>query len=266
MESREILLYLALKYEGNWNMMYQAIYDKEQPDDETIIKRVKKFEEPYITLLDENFPEHLKRICKPPFVLFYKGDISLLQKFDDSISVVGSRAFSKYGERMTSTIVRKISKKLVIVSGLAKGIDAIAHRSALNANGKTIAVIGCGLENFYPKENEELFEEIKQKGLVITEYPSHVSANQKHFPVRNRLIAGLSRYLLIPEAKMYSGTSITATLCLQFGGDIMCVPTRAGENSLCNHLISSGAFLVESADDVFFTMNKTPYCPVFKSE
>lgn len=266
METRKPILYFALKYDGDWDGIYGAIANREEINDEEILKRVDSYKGKFITILDEEYPERLKEVCKPPIILFYRGDISLLKKFDDSLAVVGSREFSEYGQKMTTEMVHELAKKLVIVSGLARGIDGIAHQATLDVGGKTIAVIGSGFNKFYPPENYELYKEICKKGLVITEYPDYVCSSPKHFPVRNRIVAGLAPFVLIPEAKLYSGSSITASLMLQCGGDVMCVPARAGENSLCNHLISAGAYLVENADDVFFTMDKAPATPIFKSE
>lgn len=267
MNTREILLYLSLTNDGDWDKIYEFISHKEKlPPEEEILKSIKSFKGNYITILDNEYPLKLKQICKPPFLLYYKGDISLISKYEDILSVVGSRDCSEYGIKMTTDLVKELSKKLIIVSGLARGVDGLAHKAALSSNGKTVAVLGSGINMCYPQENQGLYDEIAQKGLILSEYPDRTMPSPNHFPTRNRIVAALTNNLLITEGKMNSGTSISAHIVAQNGGNVMCVPARAGENSLCNHLISSGAYLVENPDDVFYIMNKDVYSPIFESE
>ncbi len=252
LKGREILIYLSLINEGNWEDILQDIKRKRKDFTEEDVKTaLSSIKSNTITIIDDEYPDYLKRLFKPPIVLFYYGDISLMQDPSKSISVVGSRKCSDYGERMTNKIVSELaSKEFVIVSGLAKGIDSIAHKAALSAGGKTIAVLGSGIDNCYPKENYLLYEEIKKNHLLISEYPNDVLPNKENFPIRNRIIAYLSRTLLITEASKNSGSFITTSYALQNGSDICCVPHDAEKGSACNHLIKEGAKLVESAKDV----------------
>ena len=205
----------------------------------------------YITLLDDNYPKRLKSIYKPPFVLFYKGNINLLSTCNKLIGVVGSRNNSKYGEKATESIVKElVSQNIVIVSGLAKGIDAISHTTCLAQGGATIAVLANGLKINYPFRNACLQEEIGTKGLLLTEYPDFVESNKEQFPKRNRIIAGLSDAILVTEARKKSGSMITVARALEMGKDIFCVPHLIWCDSGCNSLIKEGAKLVENANDI----------------
>ena len=151
MNSREILLYYSIKYLGDWDKIYQALQLKEELDLNEVEKVISKNKSKFITILDEEYPSSLKESFKPPFLLFYEGDISLLNNDKHKIAVVGSRKYSKYGREMTEKLVKGITEDFIIVSGLAIGIDAIAHRSAIESGGKTIAVLGNGINFHYLK-------------------------------------------------------------------------------------------------------------------
>ena len=266
MDSREILLYYSIKYHGDWDKIREAIEKKEDLDLKEVKKVVSQNQSEYITILDsEKYPESLKESYKPPFVLFYQGDISLLNDKNNKIAVVGSRKYSKYGKDMTEQLVKGISKDFVIVSGLALGIDAIAHRSAIESGGKTIAILGNGINFHYLEENKDIYEEIKKNHLVISEYPGDEPPKPEYFPVRNRIIAGLCNSLLVTEGKIHSGTQITAMLMVQKSGDVCCVPTKAGEESICNLLIKEGAYLVETVEDIYQSVGVNPRKPIFEN-
>lgn len=265
MTQREILLYYSLKFKGNWDKISEAVASKEEIDQEDAEKLIKSFKGNYITALDKGvYPEYLYQAVKPPFVLYYRGDISLLSQDYERLAVVGSRKFSDYGKEVTENFVSELAKDFVIVSGLAIGIDAIAHASAIKNNGKTIAVLGNGIDFCYLLENQELYEEIATNHLVISEYPPEVQPCPEYFPVRNRIIAALCDNLLVTEGKLRSGTQITACLMVNKGGNVCCVPTRIDEESICNHLISEGAFLVESPRDIIEISGVRRKRPIFE--
>ena len=264
MNQREILLYLSLKFLGDWDKIYECISNKEEIDLKEAEKLVKKYNGNYITILDENYPIGLKESTKPPFVIYYKGDISLLDKKHLKLAVVGSRKFSEYGKETTEMFVSKLAKDFVIVSGLALGIDSIAHTSAIINGGRTIAVLGNGINFCYLLENKDLYKELCEKHLVISEYPPGVPPDPEKFPVRNRIIAGLCDNLLVTEGQIRSGTQITACLMANKGGNVFCVPTRIGEESICNRLISEGAFLVETPEDIYEIANVVSKKPIFE--
>lgn len=251
MEARNILIYLSILHEGDWDKIYQDILDKKcNFNEDDVYRVVSNLKCQALTLLDDEYPPYLKEAFKPPFVLYYYGDLSLLSMDYKRISVVGSRQCSEYGKQATETVVGPLAKNYVIVSGLAKGIDAISHKCAINNGGKTIAILGCGIDKCYPLENLSLYKNIKENHLLISEYPGDTSVEQSQFPFRNRLIAQFSRCLIVTEAKLRSGTSITVGYALKSGSEICCVPYHIDEESLCNRLISEGATLIQSAQDV----------------
>ena len=251
MEPRENLLYLALKFRGDWDKIYECLTKHEDIDQKEAERLINSVNSKYLTILDEEYPSILRESYRPPFVLFYHGDISLLEDKKQKIAVVGSRKASPYGKEMTEKLVKAISKDFVIISGLAYGIDACAHKSAIDSGGKTIAVLGNGINFHYLECNQDLYKEIKEKHLILSEYPDMTPPKPDYFPVRNRIIAGLTINLLVTEGKNGSGTQITAMLVAQRSGNVCCVPTTAGEDSLCNALIKEGAYLVETPDDIY---------------
>ena len=179
-----------------------------------------------IKLQDENYPEKLRNIYNPPKELYILGNEKLLN--EKAIAVVGCRACSDYGRKVSFEISKQLNKHdIVVVSGLAKGIDSYAHKGAIYENGKTIAVLGCGLDVIYPAENKELYMQIlKAKGVIITEYPIGTRPLKQNFPARNRIISGLSDGVLVVEARKRSGTIITVEHALEQGKDVYAVPRQ----------------------------------------
>lgn len=223
--------------------------------DEDYIKRVlNSLEEQnieVITIYDENYPEDLKSIYDRPYVLYTKGSLIKDDKF--ALAVVGSRKSTSYGRWVTEKLVKElVGLGVTIVSGLALGIDSIAHRTALESNGRTIAVLGNGIDTVYPKRNKELYREIEAKGAIITEYYLGVSPLQFNFPQRNRIISGISLGVLIVEAQEKSGSLITAQHALEQGKEVFAVPGNI--NSIfsrgTNKLIKEGAKLVMDVEDI----------------
>lgn len=250
-KARNVLACISIQEEGNWYRIYRRVTEEDFPSDKEIEEALSKIKCNFITLVDEDYPLELKYISKPPFVIFYYGDLSLLT--DNSkkmLAVIGSREFTEYGAMATRKIVSEVAKDVIVISGLAKGIDAIAHETVMNEGGKTIAVLGSGIDYCYPSDNYPLYKRIKEGHLVISEYPGRTTPNQDHFPFRNRLIAFFARSILVCEAGEQSGTSITVNWGLSFGREIMCVPHPIGEQSECNRLLKEGAILVENGSDV----------------
>ena len=264
MEPRENLLYLALKHKGDWSLIYEDVSKKVEIDDNEAKKEIAKVKSKYLTILDEEYPQSLRDFYRPPFVLFYYGDVSLLSDKNNKIAVVGSRIYSKYGKDMTEKLVKEICKDFVIISGMAIGIDAIAHRTAIENGGKTIGILGNGIDFHYLEKNKDIYEECKKNHLVISEYPGQTPPSPCSFPIRNRIIVGLCNNLLVTEGKIKSGTQITAFLMSQKSGNVCCVPARAGDDSICNHLIKEGAYLVETAEDIYFDTDTNIKKPIFE--
>lgn len=203
-----------------------------------------------LTIVDPDYPERLRATADPPLVLYLQGDVSLLEM--TAVAVVGSRKASPYGVNVAELLARQLAERgVAVVSGLAWGIDAAAHRSALET-GSTIAVLGTGLDVAYPRSNRQLQERIGEKGLVLSEFPPGTGPQPHHFPVRNRIIAGLSSAVVIVEATDRSGSLITARLAAEEGREVMAVPGSIfSEGSDGAHrLIQDGAKLVRSVRDI----------------
>jgi len=203
-----------------------------------------------VTYQDEYYPAKLINIYDRPPFLYVQGS---LIKDDINIAIVGSRIASTYGKYTTEKISRELAGKgLTIVSGLARGIDSAAHRGALFAGGRTIAVLGSGLDVVYPPENKKLFADIIQTGAVISEFPPGTPPRSANFPSRNRIISGISYGVLVVEAGEKSGSLITARLALEQGREVFAVPGSidASNSRGTNKLIKQGAKLIENADDI----------------
>ena len=193
----------------------------------------------FITIKDDVYPECLKEISNPPLKLYYKGNLDLLKE-ERLIAVVGTRNPSSYGKLCCEYMVKKMtSANITIVSGFAKGIDSIAHKTSLLTGGKTIAVIASGLDIVYPASNLSLYREIEEKGLILSEYEAGVKPFKFNFPQRNRIIAGLSKGIIVVESKDRGGSLITADLALEFNRDVYAVPgdVFSEYSKGCNNLI-----------------------------
>ena len=193
----------------------------------------------FITINDDIYPECLKEISNPPLKLYYKGNLNLLKE-ERLISVVGTRNPSSYGKLGCEYMVKKMTAaNITIVSGFAKGIDSIAHKTSLLTEGKTIAVIASGLDIVYPASNLSLYREIEEKGLILSEYEAGVKPFKSNFPQRNRIIAGLSKGTIVVESKDRGGSLITADLALEFNRDVYAVPgdVFSEYSKGCNNLI-----------------------------
>lgn len=205
----------------------------------------------YITRFEEDFPEKLRFIPNPPAGIYVKGRLPDPGK--KTVSIVGARACSEYGRYMAEYFASHLAAAGVqIVSGLAKGIDGIAQRSAMEAGGVSFGILGSGLDVVYPVENRDLFEMAVTNGGLISEYPEGATPQKAYFAERNRLISGLSDILLVIEARYRSGTSITVNNALDQGRDIFAVPGRLtdGLSAGCNKLISDGAGMALCPDDI----------------
>ncbi len=205
-----------------------------------------------IKIEDKNYPEKLKNIYNPPKVLYVLGNEKILN--ETTIAIVGSRDCTKYGAQNAYKFAYEISKRNIgVISGFARGIDAYAHKGALLEKGKTIAVLGCGLDIIYPSENFELYKKIVQVGgAIITEYPLGTKPEKYHFPERNRIISGLAEKILVIEAKERSGALITVNYALEQGKDVYAIPGNITNiNSIgTNEIIKEGAFLVTNIQDI----------------
>ena len=233
--TREDIAQYSYRYAGNWKAVEQAILQEEKNPYYTVY-------EPYITYLDPEYQEEFRHLEYPPWVLFYRGNVAILEK--RKVTIVGSRKISERGEYYTKQVCAKLKKDFVLVSGLAKGVDAMVHQSCLE-DGLTIAVIGSGLEVHYPRCNEKLYQQLSRNHLILSEWPGYVGVQKVHFPWRNRLLAALGEKIIVTQAKSRSGTMITVQEALQLGKDVYCLPYPLDEieGSGCNQLIQEGASL-----------------------
>jgi DNA processing protein len=229
--------------------------DKYNPDEE--LEKLKKYDVGYITLNDREYPPLLKEIHDYPVVLFIRGNIKSLKM--PALAIVGSRKFSNYGQKVAYNLSRACAEAgIAIISGLALGIDASAHRAALDADGITIGVLGCGLDRVYPVSNFQLGKEMIEKGgAIVSEFPIGTPPMKYNFPARNRIIAGLSAGTLVVEAAEQSGALITAYQALEYNREVFAVPGNIDsiQSAGTNKLIQNGAKMVLSPEDIFAELN-----------
>jgi len=204
-----------------------------------------------ISFDDPAYPTLLRQIADPPPVIYISGKKELLLK--DSVAMVGSRAATVYGRRTAYSLAENLTRfSLLVVSGLALGIDAEAHRGCLAAGGETIAVLGCGLDIVYPRQNRDLYQEISDQGVLVSEYPLGTQPEGFRFPARNRIIAGLSKGVVVVEAAKRSGSLITAQLALDYGREVFAVPGQVDSHKSAgaHWLLQQGAKLVQRVEDI----------------
>lgn len=204
-----------------------------------------------LTVRDEDYPPNLRQIHDPPIVLYVRGELRESDRF--SVAIVGSRRASIYGKSMCERISKDlVNRGLCIVSGGARGVDASAHKGALDAGGRTVAVLGCGIDVAYPAEHKELFARVARSGAVVSEFPPGTNPEGWRFPSRNRIISGLATALLVIQAPSDSGALITARFAAEHGKDIFALPGNVDDirNQGCHALIRDGAGLVTCAEDI----------------
>lgn len=205
----------------------------------------------FLTLLDPGYPDNLKTIFDPPPVLYYRGEFTPGDAV--AVAVVGSRRATPYGREVATKLAREMAAAgVTVVSGLARGIDSAAHRGAIEAGGRTLAVLGCGLDVIYPPENARLYAQVAEHGAVLSEFPLGSPPEAGHFPLRNRVISGLSRAVLVVEAARTSGSLITADCALEQGREVFAVPGPISSPYSwgTNNLIKQGAKLVQDVNDI----------------
>lgn len=216
----------------------------------------------YITSTSVDYPSSLRNVYDPPYILFYKGDKSLLK--DKTGGIVGSRNCTNYGREVTIRITKELcANSITIVSGVAMGIDSVAHKVAVDEGGRTIGVLGCGIDIVYPKVNKKLYKDIERTGLLLSEFMPGTEPRGYNFPQRNRIISGLSERLVVIEASLKSGSLITVSYALEEGKSIMAVPGSVLQSNStgCNKLIGDGASSFAEMVDLhtFFGIYKNTY-------
>ena len=219
-----------------------------------IIHKIDEYKMDFTTFLDKDFPSILNHIYNPPAILFMRGNRALLDKRLNRIALVGARRCSLYGRNVARMLGKELGKySTIIVSGGAGGIDTHGHEGLLASQGYGIVVMGCGLDIAYPRENSKLFDRILEKnGLLLSEYPPGTPPSAKHFPARNRIISGLSRGVIVVEAKASSGSLITADMAVSEGRDVFVVPCNLLDHTADGNkfLMHNGAFVLTGYEDI----------------
>ena len=219
-----------------------------------IIQKIDEYKMDCTTFLDKDFPSILNHIYNPPAILFMRGNRALLDKRLNRIALVGARRCSLYGRNVARMLGKELGKySTIIVSGGARGIDTHGHEGLLASLGYGIVVMGCGLDIVYPRENTKLFDRILQNnGLILSEYPPGTPPSAKHFPARNRIISGLSRGVIVVEAKASSGSLITADMAVSEGRDVFVVPCNLLDHTADGNkfLMRNGAFVLTGYEDI----------------
>ncbi len=241
--------------EGMTPKLVATLADKSTEGADRILGDCERLGLRLLTMQDADYPVRLRNIFEPPFLLYVRGRLSAIDE-EAAIAMVGTRDATPYGLETAESLSCAMAKQgALIVSGAASGIDSAAHRGALRAGAKTVAVLGCGIDVVYPQENRWLYEDIAVSGALVSEYPPGTPAVGAHFPVRNRIISGLCLATVVVEAPERSGALITAHTALEQGRDVFAVPgpINAPQSRGCNRLIADGAAaLAMSADDVLW--------------
>ena len=215
------------------------------------LKRIREFGCEIVTPENENYPKHLREIYDPPIVLYVKG--TLLESDSNCVAMVGSRMTTSYGMNTARKLAFQLATLgVTVVSGGARGIDTAAHQGAMSGKGRTIAVLGTGINIVFPSENAALFEKIPSQGALITQFPFNMPGNKQSFPIRNRIVAGMTMGTVVVEANLTSGALITANMAVDAGRQVFAVPGQidSPRSKGCHDLIKKGAKLCEGVEDI----------------
>lgn len=253
-----------LKIDGIGTKLFNSIKEQKSQIEpkKLLIEHLKKNPQ-FLTPSDPEYPQLLLEIPSPPAILYYSGTINLQehQGITPLIGIVGTRKPTEHGKKWTYNISKALAKHgFTIVSGLAEGIDTVAHRGCLDGGGRTIAVLGNGLDRAYPYSNRSLMAEIEKKGLILTEYEYGSPPERRNFPARNRIVAGLSRAILVMEAPEKSGALITATLATDFNRDIYTLSDTPDNETArgCLRLIQKGAEMIITEEELLISLGAIP--------
>jgi DNA processing protein len=248
------------KVEGfGFQTLEKVVQQKSRLNPEQLLQHHQQTNPLFWTPADPEYPQLLREIPSPPPLLYYRGEVDLRENSGQKplVGIVGTRQPTEYGIKWTRQISTALAKNgFTVVSGMAEGIDTESHAAAMKAGGRTIAVVGTGVDVIYPYKNQGLYKQILTSGIVISEYPAKTTPNRTHFPRRNRIIAGLSRAILVIEAGIKSGALITATYANEFCRDVYALPGRIDDQPSqgCLKLISQGAGLINQELSELLTM------------
>lgn len=245
--------------EGLTGRAIEKILSPEPPSLDKDLEAIQEKEIDLLPICSDAYPSNLRQISDPPVVLFVRGELTESDRF--SVAIVGSRRASIYGRSMSEKMSKDLANGgLTVISGGARGIDAAAHGGALAVGGRTIVVLGCGIDKVYPPEHVELFNRVTGSGAVVSEYAPGTPPEAWRFPARNRIISGLSLGLLVLQAPVGSGALITARYAYEQGKDVFALPGNVDDprNQGCHDLIRDGAVLVESAEHIMMELGIDP--------
>lgn len=251
MHERLQLLYYSLIHGGDYNAIKKAI-EAHEPIDAKIFENLKKdLFSHYVTILDDNYPTRLRDLSEPPFVLYYYGDLSMLES-ERIVAMVGTRHPTEYGTRMAIHFATLLAHhEIVVISGMARGIDGTSQQ-AVNVNGgRTCAVLGSGIDFVYPQSHQGLYDQLKMYQCIVSEYPGFTRPRKYYFRNRNRIITGLADKLIVVEAGLKSGTMVSVGHALDQGRDIYAIPGRLDESPGSALLLSQGAYVLTSLNDLY---------------
>jgi DNA processing protein len=260
---RDVLLTLSVSNGGDWTGIYKDIKAKRPISDEESKLCYQNTKANFVTICDSDYPECFKRISNPPFLLYYYGKKELLSS-KYRLTVVGTRNPTIYQSDTVYNLIQEVEKlmnnEVVIVSGMAKGIDQVSMEAARNLNAPVVSVIGSGIDNPYPNENEGIYEYcLKGNGLVVSEYPALGKAKPENFLFRNRLLVGLSETVFVGGGKNRSGTSSSVRIAIENNKEIMALPCNITGDDLTNSLIADGARSVLCAKDIVECLKEKLY-------
>ena len=251
----ELLLYFSLKYDGNFDKIFDALKSKETIDEKLRSELFETFYKSssakFTTLVSDNYPAKLKEISCPPFVLYYHGNLSLVDK--NSVAVAGSLKPSEYEKKCTELYADELAKKEdVIITGMQEGVATIALKQAMKISDKVIAVLPCGIASYYPKQNKELYEAMCKNGLIISEYPRKLEVKKDQIVQRLRLVSGISDKVLLTETETKSKQHIIVSYALEQGKNVYAIPSGVMDKDFQgnNDLIKMGAIIVTSPKDI----------------
>lgn len=255
--AKEVLLALSLKYDGNYEKIVDEIKNKTNrfPKDE-MEKWKGNIKSNVVTIVDDNYPQCFKTIFSPPIVLYYYGNLSLLEK-TYKITCIGTRKPTLYQTDTCYNFIKEAIKAfdndLVVISGMAHGLDQTFMRAAMELNAPVVSIIGSGIDNPYPKVNDGLYEYCKSNnGLIISEYPNELQAKPENFLFRNRLLAGGSEILFLGGASLHSGSQATVRYAVDLGKEIVALPCNVTGDDLTNYIIKDGAGMILSSNDLIY--------------
>lgn len=251
LDSKKLLLCLSYKYKGDWENIYKAIKIKEYIKEEEVEKAVNITKANYITILEEEYPEHLRQCPKPPFVLYYYGDISLISDRKKVLGIIGSYTPSTTIKIFVKEVIEN-SNNIIFMSNLGYGINVNSIDYALKSGKKIILVLPTGIDRIYPEQFLDIFEKVKKQGLIISEFPLDYFPDEQGLKMSNRLISSLSKGIWIPEVDEKTPHNALYNLaCVTNGGLYACPHDIRSNDTKSNDLIKAGATIVTNRDDIY---------------